>query len=197
MAGFGSTANSSSHYISQFLRMQSARESFLNQKQQQEWFRDYSNMDYEYSLQDLLQSEHRDLEVTEYPPVTWVRQSHMHLKTIVSGSNGFWNMSIVKDPRNEKYDFTISVMSGNMYRFHPDVIKNDITAKYGALVYSTWREMVMDDLHCLARLVEAVRERISFVAQSLVCCPSSARLCRKAGIRVSNDFAFLFPANYS
>ena len=195
--GFGSSANSSSYYISQFFKKHCVSDPTLIHQQQAEWFRDYSNRHYEYSLQDLLQCEHHELSLIEYPSNTWVQQSHMRLKTIVSGKNGYWSVKICKDSRTGQYDFTISVSSGGMYRFHPDVIKNDITSKYGPLVYSTWREMIVNDLHSLEILVEVVRQRVSVVSHSLVCCPSSARLCRKVGIRVKNDFAFFFPSNYS
>ena len=63
--------------------------------------------------------------------------------------------------------------------------------------YKQWQAMVMEDLDSLKTLVKEVRDRIDFVAPSIVCCNRSARLCRRVGIPVKGQFAFLFPSSYS
>ena len=195
--GFGSKTESCSQYMNNFLRQHKRFCPEQIAKQQIQWFRDYSSRNYSYSLQDLLQCEHHDLVINESPVSNWTRNSHTHLKPLIKGTNGFWNILVSRDTEDNEFDFTISVSAGGVYRFHPEAIKRDITSKYGSMIYETWRSMILDDLPSLARLVECIRERITFVAPSISCSESSARLCRRVGIPVSNNVAFLFPSGYS
>lgn len=121
----------------------------------------------------------------------------MHLKVRVLAEKGLWSIAVLWDTHLKLWDITILVCVGNCYRFHPDVIEEDITRKYGSVVYKQWQAMVMDDLDSLQTLVNEVRDRIDFVAPSVVCCERSARLCRRVGIPVKGQFAFLFPSSYS
>ena len=57
--------------------------------------------------------------------------------------------------------------------------------------------MVMDDFDSLQTLVNEARNQIDFVAPSIVCCERSARLCRRLGIPVKGQFAFLLTSSYS
>ena len=195
--GFGFKTESFSQYMKNFLKQNKRFGPEQVAKQQTEWFRDYSSFNYSYSLQDLLQCEHKDLLIDESPVIHWTQKSHMHLQPLIEGKNGFWRISVVKDTRHNDFDFTISVLSGEIYRFQPEAIKRNITSKYGTMIYETWRSMILDDLPSLERLVECIRERITFVAPSIACSDSSARLCRRVGIPVRNDVAFLFPSGYS
>jgi len=195
--GFGSKTESCSQYMKNFLRQHKGFSPAQVAQQQTAWLREYSNRNHSYSLQELLQCEHRDLAINESPVDIWTRKSHMHLQSLIQGDNGFWHISVFKDTLNREYDFTITVCAGGVHRFHPEAIKRDITRKYGSMIYETWRSMILDDLPSLERLVECIRERIDFVAPSIACSDSSARLCRRVGIPVRNDVAFLFPSNYS
>jgi hypothetical protein len=164
---------------------------------QQEWLSTYRSKKYEYSLQDLLQCEHRDLRVnTSQSPMAFGIQ-HYYLKHIVSASYGFWNITVNKDIDSRVPDFTIGVNVGGASRFHPVAIRECISRKYGVMTYYQWKAMVLDDLQSLKRLVEVVRERINIIAPSIVCCPSAKRLCKRVGIPVERDVAFLFPSNFS
>jgi len=195
--GFGSKTESCSQYMNNFLRQHKRICPEQIAQQQIEWLRDYSSRNYSYSLQDLLQCEHHDLVINESPVNNWMRKSHIHLKPIIEGRNGFWQICVFRDTKHNDFDFTISVSASGGYRFHPEAIKRDITSKYGSMIYETWRSMILDDLPSLVRLVECIRERITFVAPSISCSESSARLCRRAGIPVSNNVAFLFPSGYA
>ena len=195
--GFGSTTESCSQYMKNFLKQNKRFGPEQVAKQQTEWFRDYSSRNYSYSLQDLLQCEHHDLVIDEFSDIYWAQKSHTHLKPLIAGINGFWQILVSRDTELNDFDFTINVSAGGVYRFHPEAIKRDITSKYGSMVYETWRSMILDDLPSLERLVECIRERITFVAPSITCSDSSARLCRRVGIPVRNDVAFLFPSGYS
>ena len=195
--GFGSKTESCSQYMKNFLKQHKCISPAQIAKQQLEWSRDYSNRNYSYSLQDLLQCEHQDLAIRESLDFCRAQTSHMHLKPLISGMNGFWSILVLRDTELNIFDFTISVSVGDGYRFHPEAIKRDISSKYGTMIYATWRSMILDDLPSLERLLECIRERITFVAPSITCSKSSARLCQRVGIPVLNDVAFLFPSNYT
>lgn len=193
--GFGKTTETSDQYIKNFLKQNQTRvDPFATQE---DWYNDYSRRQHSYSLSDLLTPQYKDLEVVIDPEWECVNPSHMHLKLRVSAKKGLWSIAVLWDPKLKLWDLTINVWSGDCYRFHPDVIEEDITRKYGSVVYKQWQSMVMDDLDSLQTLVNEVRDRIDFVAPSIVCCDRSARLCRRVGIPVKGQFAFLFPSSYS
>ena len=192
--GFGSTTQTCDQYIQNYLKQNKNRTD--PRRQQEEWYNDYSSRNYSYSLSDLLAPPHVDLLV-EIDPVAKKAPSHAHLILRTLARCGYWALWVNWDSRNKYWDITIAVRSGNILRFHPDVIQEDITRKYGHVVYKQWQAMVMDDLDSLQTLVNEVRDRIDFVAPSVVCCERSARLCRRVGIPVKGQFAFLFPSSYS
>ena len=196
-AGFGSKTESCSQYMKNFLQQNIRFAPVHTEQQKTAWLLDYSTRKHSYSLADLLQCEHKDLAIDESPAYTWTRKSHMHLAPVIEGVNGFWHVHITWDTERKIYDFAICVFAGDCYRFQPEAIKRCISNKYGGEIYATWRSMILDDLPSLKRLVECFREKIDFVAPSITCSESSARLCRRVGIPVRNDVAFLFPSNYS
>ena len=193
--GFGHTTETADQYIKNFLKQNQAR--FDPYAQQEDWYDDYSRRKHSYSLSELLAPEYKELEIELDPYIDWCNPSHKHLKVRVGAYKGLWNLQVVWDPKFKLWDLTISVKAGDCNRFHPDVIEEDITLKYGSVVYKQWQAMVMDDLDSLQTLVNEVRDRIDFVAPSIVCCERSARLCRRVGIPVKGQFAFLFPSSYS
>jgi len=195
--GFGVRTESARDYAKNFLKQNRNFSAETIQRQQDAWNREYTQRNHEYSLEDLLQCEHKDLRIDYNREVVWKRSTHQHLKQIVNGVYGFWGLNVMLNTSKNAYDFTLSVNAGNVYRFQPDAIKRDIAKKYGDAIYGAWRSMVLDDLLSLRRLVEVVRNEINFVAPSVVCCPSSRRLCERAGIYVQNDVAFLFPSYYA
>ena len=193
--GFGKTTESTDQYISNFLKQRHNRiDPFF---EQEHWYKEYSSRKYSYSISELLEPKYESLEVKINPEWEWVRESHKHLIVKVAGKNGLWGMDVIWDPRHKFWDITITVSAGEGMRFHPDVIEEDITQKYGQVIYKQWQAMVMNDLDSLKTLVKEVRDRIDFVAPSVVCCDRSARLWRGVGIPVKGQFAFLFPSSYS
>jgi len=193
--GFGKTTETSDQYIKNFLKQNQTR--FDPYSQQEDWYKEYSSRKYSYSISDLLEPEYKRLSVEIDPEWEWARDSHKHLIVKVAGANGLWGIDVIRNPRLRFWDVTITVDAGEGKRFHPDVIEEDITKKYGKVVYKQWQSMVMDDLDSLKVLVKEVRDRIDFVAPSIVCCDRSARLCRRVGIPVKGQFAFLFPSSFS
>jgi hypothetical protein len=193
--GFGKTTQTTEQYIKNFLKHELKK---VDPKILQDlWYADYSDRIYEYSIEDLLAKEWQELEVDENCSAFKMEDSHKHLRPTLHAQLGYWTLSVVRNLREKDWDMTVNVWSGDRYNFHPDVIEKDITRKYGSVVYKQWQAMVMDDLDSLQTLVNEVRNRIDFVAPSIVCCERSARLCRRVGIPVKGQFAFLFPSSYS
>jgi hypothetical protein len=195
--GFGTRTESIQQYIQNYLKQGRFSDPFFVLQQQTAWLKKYSLRKYDFSLADLLQCEHRDLRIDLNPRLSHSQHSCSHSLPIIIGEYGFWNLEVCKNRRNGICDFTLTASAGGIYRFHPVAIKNDIISKYGILVYCAWRSMLLNDLDCLKKLVEVIRESIDSVAPSIVCCPSSRRLCERVGIPVKNDIAFLFPSTYS
>jgi hypothetical protein len=197
--GFGSKTESCSQYMKNFLRQHKGLRFSPAQVAQQRtaWLSNFSARKHSYSLSDLLQCEHKDLAIDESPENSWTNKSDTHIVPVIQGFNGFWHIHINWDKLLKIYDFTLCVSVGDGYRLQPESIKRGISNKYGDMIYATWRSMILDDLPSLERLVECLRERIDFVSPSITCSDSSARLCKRVGIPVRNDVAFLFPSNYS
>lgn len=193
--GFGNTTESADQYISNFLKQKAKRCDVIGQ--QEDWYNDYSSRDHSYSISDLLKPDYHEKEIEINPESEYARDSHKHLQMKVLAINGLWMMQVSFDRKQKFWDLTINVNAGNIFRFHPDVIEEDITRQYGRVVYKQWQAIVMEDLDSLKTLVKEVRDRIDFVAPSIVCCDRSARLCRRVGIPVKGQFAFLFPSSYS
>ncbi len=191
--GFGKTTETTDKYIKNFLKQQR----YDPYAQQSDWYNYYSRRKHSYSLSDLLTPNWHAVEVDIDPEFECVNPSHTRIKVRVMGNCGSWSLAVSWDTQFKFWDLTINVWVGDCYRFHPDVIVEDITRKYGSVVYKQWQAMVMEDLDSLKTLVNEVRDQIDFVAPSIVCCERSARLCRRVGIPVKGQFAFLFPSSYS
>jgi len=195
--GFGSKTESCSQYINNFIQQTRLANPEHISWQQEAWLRAHPRVDLNCSLQDLLQCEHSDLTYTKTPNGEIPFEYQKYVPGYSSFTNGFWNISCQKNLLVNRHEFTIEVNCGGRFYFHPKVIKDGITKKYGNMIHEAWRSMILDDLPRLERLVEFVRSKITFVAPSVVCSESSARLCRRVGIPVRNDVAFLFPSGYA
>lgn len=195
--GFGGKAELSSQYINNFIKQSRLSDPAHILWQQEIWWREHSTLDHNFSLQDLLQCEHSDLHLKETSNSELPFECQHLIKDNISFSKGFWSIHCHKNIPENRHEFTINVNCGGKFCFHPKVVEDCITKKYGNVIYKSWRSMILDDLPCLEQLVQFVRSKITFVAPSVVCSENSARLCRRVGIPVRNDIAFLFPSNYS
>lgn len=193
--GFGKTTETSDQYISNFLKYELKKED--PRYMQDYYYKEFSKRIHEYSIEDLLAFEWRDLHIDEECSGFKMPESLKFLCPKFHAHMGYWDVTVLRNLRDKNWDMTVNVWSGDRYSFHPDVIEEDITRKYGRVVYKQWQAMVMEDLDSLKTLVKAARDRIDVVAPSIVCCARSARLCRRVGIPVKGQYAFLFPSSYS
>lgn len=195
--GFDSQTKSCSQYVNNFIKQSRLAHPDHILWQQEAWFMAHPGIAPNCSIQELLQCEHSDLTYKSTPNSEIPLEYQKYVQNYSNFTNGFWNISCQKNIRENRHEFTIDVNCGGSFSFHPKVIKDGITQKYGHMIYETWRSMILDDLPCLEQLVRFVRSKITFVAPSVVCSHSSARLCRRVGIPVRNDIAFLFPSGYA
>ena len=64
---------------------------------------------------------------------------------------GVWRILIHKRHKCNTYDFDISVNAGGRYRFHPEVIRDTISAAHGKEFYSLWRAQVLKEIPDLGK----------------------------------------------
>ena len=111
--------------------------------------------------------------------------------TLFCETKGFWKLRVIKSSVNDLVDFTISVLVGNKWRFYPAAIKRLIVSQHGSRTYDQWRETVLGDLDSLRDMINSLDLRE--YAYSVTCCDSSKRLCKRVGLEVQHDLAFLLP----
>ncbi len=109
---------------------------------------------------------------------------------------GIWRILIHKRPKCNTFDFDISVNTGGRYRFHPEVIRDTISAAHGKEFYSLWREQVLKEIPDLEILINETRKELTTAAWSYTCCESAARLCKRVGLKQKHRTVFLFPDSY-
>jgi len=117
------------------------------------------------------------------------------LYTLFNESKGFWKLRVVQSSVNDVRDFTISVLVGNKWRYYPASIKRHIVQDHGLEVYRQWRDTVLEDLDSLRQLIASVQ--FNGYVYSVTCCDSSERLCKRVGLEVQRNIAFLFPGQTS
>ena len=110
------------------------------------------------------------------------------------GQYGKFSLSVKKV--SKEYDFTFSVWADS-WLFHPEVIKQIIVNRYDLEVYKEWKKQLLEDITSAQKLVTYCRRRFNKIISSVTCSDSSARFCKKAGLYVKNDIAFLFPEKFN
>jgi hypothetical protein len=196
--GFTSKKQTQKQYITNLLKSSRAIYSGFDSIEEAKWhhskmwFEAYAPKVGDYSLEELLNPERKDLVFRKNCDDLVGTQRKVNL----AGYNGVWRLVLQERP-DKSYDFTIGATVGNRYRFHPEAIQHGITTKYGDSIYKNWKRIVMQDINSLVELIEGVKSRISAVPWSYTCCESSANLCETVGITTYRGAAFLFPESYS
>jgi len=197
--GFSAKAETKSHYIKNLLvNSKEARAGFSTVSEAREfhsrnWYKEYAVKRSNYSLEQLLNPERKELDVQLTSGKTDGNHSD---NPLALGLKGVWCITLCRRPSGS-INFNIAVMTGNLYRFHSEVIKQDIVTRYGMDTYRQWKQIVSDDISSLIDLVKAMRSTLKKTAWSYTCSDSAIRLCRRVGIRVEQGIAFLFPDGYA
>jgi hypothetical protein len=144
---------------------------------------------YSACSRDVLFLPCEDRDIVSFDQETTPNGKPLHI--LFRGTKGFWKLNVVRSSVNDLTDFTISVLVGNKWRFYPAAIKREIVEHHGLEVYRQWRDTVLDDLDSLRQLITSVD--FNGYAYSVTCCDSSERLCKRVGLEVQRNIAFLFP----
>jgi hypothetical protein len=120
------------------------------------------------------------------------------IKNLFTVQKGCWRVDINKLLNENRLDFVISVAAAYagcdyIYRFSPEIIQSDLTARFGREVYLQWKQAVTSDMESLSEILYVVRQKITHIIPSVTCGERSARLCEKVGIPVKQGIAFLLP----
>jgi len=195
--GFGRKTQSIDQYLNDFFSQNNRYDLDSISEHRTKWFDSLLDLQYSYSVEDLLACEHKDLELIIHSNTLRTIPTSHKIKVLLTAVNGFWQIGITEMLETGIGEFTIQVNVGGHYRYHPEIIEKDILSKYGSSIYACWRSMILDDLDSLERLISVVRTRLPAVLPSITCSDRSSRLCRKVGIPIRNNVAFLFPDSYS
>ena len=118
-------------------------------------------------------------------------------QTLARIDHGMWRVRVYNNHNNEN-DFTVNALLGTNYGYHPTAIKEAIIKKFGVEVYEKWKKLVTSEreIEVLRVLVQSLRISTQKIIASTTCCPSSKRLCKKAGLYIQGDIAYLLPIKY-
>jgi hypothetical protein len=197
--GFSAKAETKSHYIKNLLiNSKEVRAGFSTVSEAREfhsrnWYKEYAAKRLNYSLEQLLNPERKELDVQLTSSKT---DGNHSVNSLAIGFKGIWCIKLCKR-RSGSINFDIAVITGNLYRFHSEVIKQDIVIRFGMDTYHQWKQIAADDISSLIDLVKAMRSTLKKTAWSYTCSDSAIRLCRRVGIRVEQGIAFLFPDGYA
>jgi hypothetical protein len=75
----------------------------------------------------------------------------------------------------------------------PISIQRLITKSFGHSTYEKWKQLQLDDLPSLRRLINEFRDVIDYPCMSMTCCEKSKRLCERIGLPIYKDYTFLIP----
>ena len=111
------------------------------------------------------------------------------------GVCGRWLVETVKF--DDWIDFSIKVIFPRSTRLEPnlspDTIQASITRVCGNDVYESWKQLQLEDLPSLRRLINEFRDVIDYPCMSLTCSENSKRLCERVGLPIYKDWTFLIP----
>lgn len=195
--GFNASKKSQNEYIENFFRQSkvvlSGFDTAEDAKQfhSKQWYNTFVSTRNNYTKDQLLNPEYSDLSISHDRR----ELGSPNKNTVLGGFNGLWRVLIHKRDK-KSLDFDISVMAGESYRFHPEVIKTSVLTKFDETTYDEWRKIVNSDLDSLKELVGEISGHLKSVPWSYTCCKSSSRLCNKVGIKTSRGISFLFPQSF-
>ncbi|QNI92645.1 hypothetical protein SynBOUM118_02312 [Synechococcus sp. BOUM118] len=78
-------------------------------------------------------------------------------------------------------------------KISPITIQRFITKSLGYSTYKKWKQLQLDDLPSLRRLINEFRDVIDYPCMSMTCCEKSKRLCERVGLPIYKDYTFLIP----
>jgi len=109
---------------------------------------------------------------------------------------GRYRLTVYKEHYNNIYNFTFSVLVGKSYVFDASNIKQHIIEQFNEDVYNEWKKKLRESTVHAKLCIELARIHTNKIIASAITCESSRRFCKRSGLFVSNDKAFLLPKKY-
>ena len=109
---------------------------------------------------------------------------------------GNYRLNAYKEHHNNLCNFTFSVLVGNSYVFDAKNIREHIIQEFNEDVYNTWKKILNKTIIHAKVCVGLARTLSPKVIASPITDESSRRLCKRSGLFVSSDEAFLIPPKY-
>ena len=123
-------------------------------------------------------------------------EDRLRYRTLHRGVCGRW--MVETSPRLFYIDISIKCLipddDGVPYaNVSPIMTQRFITKSLGHSTYEKWKQLQLDDLPSLRRLINEFRDVIDYPCMSLTCCEKSKRLCERVGLPIYKDHTFLIP----
>ena len=159
--GFGVKGESKTRFMNNFFKNSRAVKSYFETPEEAQeafgknWYYTYASTKHRAGKQETPSPDRKELTL----------ERGDSLLKIIGGSSvalgawlGIWRILIHKREKCNTFDFDISVNTGSHYRFHPEVIRDTISAAHGKEFYSLWREQVLKEVPDLEILINKTRK---------------------------------------
>ena len=121
------------------------------------------------------------------------KKNRFGYRTLHCGVCGRWLVATTQ----QEYFIDISIkclIPGAPYpKVSPITIQRFITQSLGYSTYEKWKQLQLEDLPSLRRLINEFKDVIDYPCMSLTCCEKSKRLCERIGLPMYKDYTFLIP----
>ena len=130
-------------------------------------------------------------EVISYTP-----KRNNHLTDYLTVIVGNYMVYAYKEKHNDLYNFTLSLRVGDSWVFSAENIKEKIIEQFNEDVYIDWKKYQKETTPLGKSCIELARGLTDRVIASPITCDSSRRFCKRVGLFVSGNEAFLVPNKF-
>ena len=109
---------------------------------------------------------------------------------------GIYRILACKENHNNLYNFSFCIRVGKSYVYSAENIKAHIIEQFNEDVYIDWKKHLKETYYQAELCVQSARLITKRVIASPISSKSSRRFCKRSGLFVSNDEAFLLPMKY-
>ena len=128
--------------------------------------------------------------------IPFTPKKRKHLTEYLKVRVGNYQVYAYKEKHNDLYNFTLMVQVGDSWVFDAKNIKQTIIEQFNEDVYIDWKKYLKETASYAECCVELARSLTDRVIASPITCDSSRRFCKRVGLLVSGDEAFLLPKKY-
>ena len=130
-------------------------------------------------------------EVIPYTP-----EKNNHLTDYLTVIVGNYMVYAYKEKHNDLYNFTLSLRVGDSWVISTENIKEKIIKQFNEDVFIDWKKYLKETTPLGKSCIEIARGLTDRVIASPIKCDSSRRFCKRVGLLVSGNEAFLVPNKF-